>query len=121
MSQQLGRPKAKIKWAHENVEMWRKYVKDAQLGMGSKNTLRMRGRSEGFNSTFSTTRGLRAPGAGTKAQFKELYPAVKLFFVLERANGRYVDKEDLVALVKLNDTNSKMSAVIFVMRSCPGL
>ena len=28
--------------------------------------------------------------------FSDLYPAVKLFFVLERANGRYVDREDLV-------------------------
>ena len=121
LSQQLSRPKAKVKWAHENVEMWRKYVKEAQLGKCNKNTLRMRGKSESYNATFTTSKGLRAPGGGSKSQFKELYPAVKLFFVLERANGRYVDREDLVVLVELNDTNSKMSAVIFVMGSCPCL
>ena len=96
VSQQTGRPKAKIKWAHENVDQWRAYVETLKLGKGSKGTLNKRGQREGYSTTFSTSKGLRAPGGGPKPVFAPLYPAVKLFFVLERANGRYVDREDLV-------------------------
>ena len=96
MSQQTRRPKAKIKWAHENVAQWREYVEELQLGKGSKGTLNKRGHREGYSRTFSTSRGLRAKGGGAKSVFAPLYPAVKLFFIFERANGRYVDREDLV-------------------------
>ena len=96
LSQQTGRPKAKIKLAHEKVETWRANVRARNLGGGSKGSLRTRGRTLGYSNTFSTSKGLRAPGGGAKAIFSDLYPAVKLFFVLERANGRYVDREDLV-------------------------
>ena len=96
LSQQTGRPKHKIKWAHENVDQWREYVEKLKLGKGSKGTLNKRGQREGYSMTFSTSKGLRAPGGGAKAVFAPLYPAVKLFFYLERANGRYVDREDLV-------------------------
>ena len=46
--------------------------------------------------TLRTTKGLRAPGAGSKAQLSELYPALKNWFERQRANGKWVDLEMLV-------------------------
>ena len=94
LSDRTGRPKQKIKWAHENEDKWLEERKRLHLGAGSKGTLRAHG--EHGPSSFSTAKGLRAAGAGAKAMFEGLYPSMRSFFDFERSSGRFIDVEDLI-------------------------
>ena len=95
LSDRTGRPKQKIKWAHENEDKWLEEKKRLHLGAGSKGTLRAHG-EHGQVASFSTAKGLRAAGAGAKALFEGLYPSLRSFFSFERSSGRFVDVEDLL-------------------------
>ena len=39
-------------------------------------------------------RGIRASGGGRKSEVAFMYPAVKVWFEIERSKGNFVDKSD---------------------------
>ena len=96
LSDHTGRAKAKIKWAWDNEQLWKDQQQLSRVGAGTKGTRAAQGVRDGSSMTLRTTKGLRAPGAGSKAQLGDLYPALKNWFERQRANGRWVDLEMLV-------------------------
>jgi len=48
--------------------------------------LGQKGVKDGFAMTLKAAKGLRLGGAGAKAKFDDLYPAIKHFFELERSS-----------------------------------
>ena len=91
LSDETLRPKEKIKWAHENEAKWLAEKARLSLGAGSRGSLSTQGVRSSFGVKFSTSRGLRTSGAGVKPLLEGLYPAMREYFGIERAAGRFVD------------------------------
>jgi len=96
LSDHTGRTKAKIKWAWDNEQLWKDQQQLSRVGAGTKGSRAAQGVRDGSSMTLKTTKGLRLPGGGSKAQLSELYPALKIWFERQRANGKWVDLEMLV-------------------------
>ena len=91
VAKETGRAVDVVKKTVQHKDKWVDEQARLRLGRGSKGTLRSHGVSGSFTKTFSVSKGLRAKGAGTKAQLAELYPVMRTWFEKRRAAGYYVD------------------------------
>ena len=76
--------------------MWQKLKVETKIGAGTKGGRAAHGVRETSSTTLKTSKGLRTPGGGAKAQLGELYPPLRIWFERQRANGNFVDLEMLV-------------------------